>query len=333
MSRALPLLVALTCSSFCIATATAQTLTGSIETKSPAGAFGKSGTVGSFDFSPANYVLPPLGAYSWKIRGAGSQGTGTAMTHASMNVYGYVNQDGVAVVGISGSARGTSPSETAYTTPTTTGPGTPGTLDFVLRYKSSAGRKGVIKIAWQSLLKFSATAKAAIDIDDNGTPEWTGGNTNGGFATQLVPVAFDANGDLIAKVSIEGTVDGAGQINFSSAYGRLDIRFVDQNAGKCTITPYGTGCSGASATASVTTIGAEHVIATKVTGGFANLFALEAIGSSKLSLPLPGNCTLLTNAISFLVHPTDANGELTFLRKVSTYKNLSTLHQFLPLGL
>lgn len=314
-------------------TISAQTVSGSLETKGPAGAFAKTGTVTDFDYTNAQVVLPPIGAFSWKLRGAASQGSGTTATHASMSSYGYVNLDGVAVVGVSGSARGTSPSEAAYTTPTTTAPGSAGPIDFVLRYKSTAGRKGAIKIAWQSLLKFQATASATIDIDDNGTPEWTGGDTKGGFANLVIPVAFDANGDLIAKVSIAGSVGGVTQYDFSSAYGRLDIRFVDENAGTCKITPYGNGCAGASASASVTTVGAEHVIAHKVVGGFPNLFALEAIGSTKQLLPLPGNCTLLTNAISFLVHQTDANGEVLFIRKVSTYRNLTTLHQFLPLGL
>ena len=212
-------------------------------------------------------------------------------TRPTLSTYGYVNGQGVTVVGLSGLARGTK-SDTAYMTPTTTAPGQPGALEFVMRLKSSPSSEGALPVSWQSLLKNNATAAASVDVDDDKTVEWTGGDTGGSFKSAIIPVAFDAKGELLARLTLAGPVLGAGQYLYSSTYGRLDVRFIDANA-----------------------------------------FALEAIGNAQQSIPLPGGCTLLSNAISILVHKTDANGELQIARKVSTFRNLSTLHQFLPLTL
>lgn len=317
---------------FCLAPLASQTPTGTLETKSDAGVYAVTGTTKDFSSTKANTTLPPIGPFTWRLRASVNQGSGATGTSASLSTYGYVNSQGVTVVGLSGLARGTKGDE-AYTTPTTTAPGQPGDLEFVMRLKSSPSRKGALRVSWQSLLKNNATSSASVDVDDDNKVEWKGGDTNGGVKTAIIPVAFDAKGQLMARLTLAGTVQGAGQYLYSSTYGRLDIRFIDANAGKCTITPYGKGCQGTAANGAVTTIGAQHVLTTKMTGGFANAFALEAIGSTQQNIPLPGGCTLLSNAITILVHKSDAKGEVQIVRKVSTFQRLSTLHQFLPLTL
>ena len=310
----------------------AQTVSSTLSTKAAAGVSSNAGGNTDFASTKANTLLPPIGPFTWRIRASSSKGSGASGVSASLSSYGYANSMGVVVVGLSGLARGAK-TDRAYTTPTTSAPGKPGTLSFVMRMSSTPGRKGALAIAWQSLLKNAGSASAAVDVDDNGSSEWKGGDTKGTWTRQLVPVAFDSKGKLVAKLELAGGVQGAGQYLYSSTYGRLDVRFVDQNAGKCTITPYGRGCQGATASGGVVTIGAQHVITAKLSGGYANGFALEAIGNRSLSIPLPGGCTLLSNAISILIHRSDAKGELTVVRKVSTFARLASYHQFLPITL
>lgn len=237
------------------------------------------------------------------------------------------------MIGTSGLVRGTQSGEGAHTTPDSVAPGKPCPIEFVLELRSTPRRSGALRISWQSLLKLGAKASALVDVDDDAKVEWRGGDTSGGFRTQIVPVAFDAQGRLRARVAIFAEVRGAGPFVAATNYGRLDVRFQDANAGKCTITPYGQGCPGVALAGGAQTAGAQHIVTSKLTGAWPNSFALETIGSAAQNIPLPGGCTLLSNAISILVHPTDAKGEVQVVRKTSTFTRLSTRHQFLPLTL
>ncbi|MHC4812894.1 MAG: hypothetical protein ACYTGW_07455 [Planctomycetota bacterium] len=310
----------------------AQSITTDLKQATPAGALATAGTISDFKSSPANTVIGPS-PWVWRLRASATSGSGATGLSASSSMWAVRNTNNNGVqMGMTGITRGTT-KEKGLFTPSTSKTGKPGPISFLMTLTGKPSAQGAIRLTWQSLLKGTATVFASADVGNDSTVEWKDGDVLGGIKTANLPVAFDAKGKIVVKLSMDGTTTGAGQFVYSSLYGRLTAKFIDINAGKCTVTAYGSGCGGAAVAAGVLSVGNNHVLSLKMTGGYPNAFVVEAVGNQQTNLPLPGSCSLLCNAVVILIHKTDAKGEYATTHKVSKYAAVNAYHQFLPVDL
>jgi hypothetical protein len=312
--------------------AKAQSVTTDFKLLSAAGALATAGSNSDFDSSPANTAIGPS-TWTWRLQASANGTSGGSSVATSMSMWATRNNDNNGVqLGMTGLTRGGSTEQGRFL-PSINQNAQPGPIDFLMTMTGTPSAQGAIQVTWQSLLKGTATVAASIDIGNDNSAEWQGGDVQASIKSAQLPVAFDAQGKIVVKLSLDGTITGAGPFVYSNVYGRLTARFMDASAGKCTITPYGSGCGGAAVAASVLPIGNDHVISLKLTGGFANAFVVEAVGTQAISLPLPAGCSLLCNAQTVLVHPTNAQGEYATTHKVSKFVAITAYHQFLPVDM
>ncbi len=310
-----------------------QSITTDLKLLSAAGALATAGSSSDFQSAPANTVIGPS-PWTWRLRASATQGSGATGLSASSSMWAVRNTDNNGIqMGMTGLTRGGN-TEKGLFIPDTSKNGKPGAISFLMTLTGTANSQGAIQLTWQSLLQYgTGTVAASADIGNDNSVEWSGGDIKGSIKTANLPVTFDSNGKIVVKLTMDGTTTGAGQFTYSSLYGRLTAKFIDQNAGKCTATAYGSGCGGAQVAAGVLSLGNNHVINLKMTGGFPNAYVVEAVGNQQTTLTLPGNCSLLCNAVVVLVHATNAQGEYSTAHQISKYTAMTAYHQFLPIDL
>lgn len=294
-----------------------------------AGQFATAGGQSDFSSSPKNSQIPPI-RWTWRLRAQVTKGSGASALSAMQSIWANADTVNGGSMGMSGLARGTS-KELTHTTPSLQKTGKPGAIGFLARMNGQKNLKGVIRVSWQTLFKGQAASTSTIDIGNNKVIEWTGKDTGGGVASVDLPAAFDNNGDLVLRITLGGSMQAVGQFVYSSIYSRLTWKFVQPKTASCKITSYGKGCQGVSATGVVTNFPNHHLISLKVAGGFKNSHVLETVGNNTLNLPLPGGCSLLSNALVILLHKTDANGEYQHDYTVSKFQSSLSFHQYLPI--
>jgi hypothetical protein len=313
--------------------AQSQSVTTDLKLLSAAGALATAGSISDFKSAPANTVIGPS-PWTWRLSASAASGSGATGLSASSSMWAVRNGDNNGIqMGMTGLTRGGN-TEKGLFTPSESKTGKPGAISFLVTFTGTPSAQGAIALTWQSLLQYgTGTVSASADVGNDNSVEWSGGDLSGSIKNANLPVAFDSNGKIVVKLTMDGTTTGAGQFTYSSLYGRLTARFVSITAGKCTITAYGSGCLGAQVAAGVLSVGNDHVINLKMTGGFPNAFVVEAVGSQQGNLVLPGNCSLLCNAVVVLIHNTDAKGEYSTAYKISKYKRATAYHQFLPIDM
>lgn len=310
-----------------------QNITTDFKLLSAAGALATAGTGSDFQSAPANTAIGPS-PYTWRLRAAVSQGSGATGQSASSSMWAVRNYDNNGIqMGMTGLTHGGN-TEKGLFIPSTSKTGKPGPISFLVTFTGTANAQGAIALTWQSLIQYgTGTASASADVGNDNKVEWSGGDLKGKIASANLPVTFDSKGKVVLKLTMNGTTTGAGQFVTSTLYGRLTAKFISINAGKCTVTAYGSGCLGAQVAAGVLSVGNEHVVTLKMTGGFPNAYVIEAVGSQQANLTLPANCSLLCNALVVLVHSTNAQGEYSAVHKISKYKAATAYHQFLPIDM
>lgn len=298
---------------------------------SDAGVLAAAGGKDAFNSAPKGTMIGPS-PYTWRLRSALSTGSSPSLS-ASSSMWAVRNGDSNGVqMGMTGLTRGSAASEYGHFMPSTSKAGAKGPIRFLMRMKHSPGKQGVIRVTWQSLLKFGATAAVSIDVGNDGSTEYKGGDAQGRTITADIPVTFPASGQIDSLISMDGTTAGAGQAwDACSLYGRFTAKFVDASVGTCTLTPYGQGCQGASVAGGVLSLGNDHVVSLKMTGGFPNAFVVETLGARQINLPLLAGCSLLCSAEAVLIHPTDAQGVYATTHKIPRTRRLTAYHQFLPI--
>jgi len=308
-----------------------QSITTDFKQLSAAGALATAGSNSDFKSSPANTVIGPS-PWMWRLRASATSGSGASGLSASSSMWAVRNSNNNGIqMGMTGTTRGGKTDKGLFT-PSTSKTGKPGAISFLMTMTGKPATQGAIQLTWQSLLQYgTGTVAASADVGNDNSVEWSGGDVAGGIKTANLPVAFDSKGKIVVKLTMDGTTTGAGQFTYSTLYGRLTAKFVDINAGKCTVTAYGSGCGSAAVSAGVLSVGNNHVLNLKMTGGYPNAFVVETVGNQQTALPLPGNCSLLCNALVILIHKTDAKGEYATAHKVSKYAKLTAYHQFLPI--
>jgi hypothetical protein len=309
----------------------AAQITGTMKLDSDAGVYASAGNQDDFDADATGTPVPPS-QWTWRLGAQASSGSGATAISASQSVWGNCRATNGGNMGMTGLLRGT-PSDTTHLTPSTSKNGTPGAIAFLGEMQGPANRTGVLRLSWQTLFKYSATAQATVDVDNDSTIDWTGTDTQGGVKGTDLPAAFDANGKLVFRITMSGSMAGAGQFVYSSVYTRLAWSFVEPINASCTVTAYGQGCQGVQATGVVTPFPNHHLISLQVTGGFPNGFVVETVGNQSMNLPLLGSCALLSNALVLLVRQADAQGSYSHSYQVSKFTGSMSYHQYLPIEL
>ena len=201
---------------------------------------------------------------------------------------------------------GTSASAPGAATPTQ------GAHSVAMHFAVAANTGGNVLIAWEARESAGASIAGSVDVDGDGTADWTG--TGAANDRQSVPVTAGAQGITITiTTNGSASVTGAGRAAYQAA---LSVVFVPSPAGlSCTWTSFGPQCVGSLAGAD-----AAHprgiALTLDVRGATPSTHGFLVVGTQAASpSPLPGNlCNLLVDrqrshfAGGFR---TDANGDAT----------------------
>lgn len=238
-------------------------------------------------------------------------GASSLVTYARSRVAG----DGVSIRE-SGAVRNTDPSVGASVGTSADAPGTaapaPGRHSVQLSYPAIAqGTDAIVTVRWLGRASTGASATAEVDVDGDGTPDFSG-IADGNAASAVLQVTAGANGVTIdiatsgmAAVAADGAERYAAHLAVYVREGTLPM--------SCVFTNFGRSC-GADLNGSV---GASLGLTLDVTNATPDVFGILAFGDmAAMPTPFPsGNCSLLVdrNRTSFgwSFFRTDANGDAT----------------------
>lgn len=197
---------------------------------------------------------------------------------------------------------------TSADAPNTSAP-TQGAHSIALGFAVPPGRQGTVTIAWDGQASPGARLGAAVDVDGDGTADWTG--AAGSRDLQRIPVTAGPNGvELTITTDGSAAVAGLGRAGY---HGGLSVTFIGGGGGpSCTWTSSGRQCLGAlTGTDSVTSRGITLTL--DVAGAAQNGLGVLVVGdlaSTPFDLPR-SNCQLLVDPTpTRLLHAfvTDATG-------------------------
>lgn len=219
----------------------------------------------------------------------------------------------------------------AGTTPAQSGGGIAyGAVEFLLTYHAAPGRTGQLTLLADELTSPSAGATTlvnhtTIDVNWDGTIEATSPS-----GTVAIPVVIGPSGQLLVKVSIANHATGTGFIYSST---QTDVIL---GLEPVTVTAFGTGCAGATSTATVApmvpTTGFS-AITLSGSGGFPNMPVVSTFGTQIVGPTLPGGCVLLTDPMILVPFLGDAAGASTHAFDVHATAVGVLRHQFVPIDL
>lgn len=225
----------------------------------------------------------------------------------------------------SGRIRGTDPNAnyaigTSQDAPNTTAP-VQGRHAVALHFAVAQGGTGTVSIGWMGNASTGASALGAVDVDGDGTPDWTG--TAGTNNQTNLPVTAGANGiTLVIFTNASATVAGVGNAGYDSS---LTVLFRPTGGGTnpvtVTWTANGPQCLG-SLTGTDSQANGVLTLNLAVAGAPANGFGI-LVGGLPAATPVPlpfGTCQLLVDPAgpggglrSFV---TDANGGAAFVYRL-----------------
>ena len=189
----------------------------------------------------------------------------------------------------------------------------PGTIgEFSISHLVNPGNNGI--------------ATASVDIDNDGSIEWSGGSTT-------IPYTFGASGQVTVRIDNRSWSPGVGTATYNSTFSDVSFWFFPDQTATCTITNYGQGCSGVQASATEIVAGTTRNLIALATGCFPSNPVIVASGSQQLGLPLLGGCSLLCTAETLEIITADAAGNATKSWSIPTTATGVTYLQMLPIDL
>jgi len=185
-----------------------------------------------------------------------------------------------------------------------------GAHGVAIRYAVPQGSSASVVIAWAGRASTGATLGASIDLNGDGTPEWSA--NNGTAQTVSLPVTAGANGITIAVLTGgSASLTGIGTENYSSNL-TVSLR-APQTGVTVTWASSGPQCLGALA-GSDTQANGMLTLTLGVTGAARTGFGVMVLGqpaATPTALPF-GSCQLLLDTTGGLSSfATDANGDAT----------------------
>lgn len=179
-----------------------------------------------------------------------------------------------------------------------------------IRYAVPQGAAASVVVSWSGRATAGAALGASIDLNGDGTPEWSA--NNGTAQTVTLPVTAGANGITIGVLtSGSATVTGVGTENYGA---NLTVSLRPAQTGvTCTWASSGPQCVGALA-GSETQANGMLTLTLGVTGAARTGFGVMVLGqpaATPTALPF-GSCQLLLDTTGGLSSfTTDLNGDAT----------------------
>lgn len=186
----------------------------------------------------------------------------------------------------------------------------PGAHGVAIRYAVPQGSSASVLISWSGRATAGATLGASIDLNGDGTPEWSA--NNGTSQTVTLPVTAGANGITIAVLTGgSASLTGIGTASYGTSL-TVSLRSA-QTGVTCTWASSGTQCLGALA-GSETQANGMLTLTLGVTGAARTGFGVMVLGqpaAAPTALPF-GSCQLLLDTSGGLSSfSTDLNGDAT----------------------
>ncbi|MEZ5988043.1 MAG: hypothetical protein R3F30_02750 [Planctomycetota bacterium] len=293
----------------------------------PISVLGQIGTSQKFEGFPGNQNI---GTYPYSLSISQSQTVSPDWTGSSCSAYpGYYGD--TFVISERGWARGakTTMSGTSAS-PSATGASL-GSHAFLITLTGKKSMTGELFVSWHSKDMATSAIQAMIDIGNDNSVEW---NPKGTMAERKTWKMSLGTTPVQVKVVITAQAGGTGNsLDYINYFTDFMIGFFEDQTTKVSVTSYGAGCGGAALNGGSVLVGQEHVFTLKCTGGFANAWAISAVGNAQLGLPLPGGCSLLSNAVVLTLLKADAQGVTGETFKSRSTKAFTSYHQYLPIDL
>ncbi|MEZ5988042.1 MAG: hypothetical protein R3F30_02745 [Planctomycetota bacterium] len=207
-----------------------------------------------------------------------------------------------------------------------------GAHSFLITITGPANTAGELSVSWHSKEDPTTTSiQGWIDIGNDNSVEW---NPKGTMADRRTWKMTLGASPVVVKVTVQGIARGTGNaLDYQDYFTDCFVGFFEDQTTTVSVTSYGAGCGGAALNGSSVLVGQEHVFTLKCTGGFANAWAISAVGNAQLGLPLPGGCSLLSNAVVLTLLKADAQGVSGEIFKSRSTKAFTSYHQYLPIDL
>jgi hypothetical protein len=205
-----------------------------------------------------------------------------------------------------------------------------GAHSYILKVIGAKGTAGSVYVNWHTKAVLGATVSGTVDIGNDNSVEFTG-KANVAERKNF-PMVLGST-PLEIKITLDAKVQGTGNYaDYVNYFIDCFIGFTVDQTTTCTVTPYGQGC-GPVLSGGSQLVGNDHVVLLKCTGGFPNGWAIPTIGTRSINLPLPGNCSLLSNALVLTLLKSDNAGVTSETFKIRSTDLVKSYHQFLPIDL
>ncbi len=205
-------------------------------------------------------------------------------------------------------------------------------VSYLVTFTADKSVQGVVDLTYSGWIKYSAAKGiTSVDIGNDSKVDWTGDLSKATSDTAQFKVSFQ-NGPVVIKVTTEcssPTTQNSSQAQ--AMYQSVTLKL--KKTGTCTLTNYGTACGGASLLAGILTLGTQNIVATKLTGGVKGGFLARVIGGKRVTVQLPGGCTLLAEPMLVDLYQADTNGEFREVFPMPADTNLIVTFQYVPIDL
>ena len=211
---------------------------------------------------------------------------------------------------VSDDMNGAASAGTSDSAPTSTSPAQ-GAHSVSAAFNVAAGTTGTVRIAWIGRASSGGAVSVDIDVDGDGTPDFSGTAT-GMPNTASIPVTAGANG-VVIDITTNGAaaVSGQGHEWYNAD---LSVTFREDmgGGGMCTFTPFGSSCGAdLDATENPSPFSGGTSVTANISNTTANSFGILIVGDA-LMTPVPlgvGMCDLLVGPMVIIPFRTDGNGD------------------------
>lgn len=205
-------------------------------------------------------------------------------------------------------------------------------VSYLVTFDAPKNVQGVVELSYSGWIKYSsAMGITTVDIGNDNKVEWTGDLSKTTSDSTSFPVNF-ANGSVVIKVTTQcssPTTQNSSQAQ--AMYQSVTLKL--SKTGSCTLTNYGTACGGAALQSGILTLGNQTIVATRLTGGVKGGFLARVIGGQRVTVSLPGNCTLYAEPLMVDLFQADANGEFREVFPMPANQNFVATFQYVPIDL
>lgn len=217
----------------------------------------------------------------------------------------------------------TSPSNSA-------GSATPGACVWLVTIRHPSNVVGDLLLRWRAQQNPRAKLSVQVDVGNDNSVDFSADSTQESTKELAIPVTFN-NGPLVIKVTTDSFSDAKGEGGYHNFNQSLTLNLVKK--GVCNLVTYGSSCGGAKLDAGMFKVGGSSILQMKLSGGVKNGFFVRVVGTTRINVPLPGNCPLLADPSIVELLSSDSNGAYTEAFTMPADKNYVVTFQYVPFDL